>query len=241
MSERNIKSLFSTIFLFGLIDYFEALNVLVVTTCYTGHVTPTFGIVRSLLSRGHNVEILAADHCCKNIIFPLVPEKENFSCSSELIFKLENIQAENSMEPLNEAKEKLAINGTGVAFERVNKFLEEKPNIYDVIIADWVMLGATIAAELHNTPVVTNYIGSLFFVLEESPEDKPRMVFLPESLKFMTNFIEFFAGILYQKLVSEFNYEIITEINEKHNMEPKVKNYGLTYVLPSYYYHLLPR
>ena len=212
-----------------------ALNVLVVSTCYTGHLTPTLTIVRKLLSRGHTVDFLTANICCENKIQKSLSKE--IVCWDREIITIVGVDTNNPVEAIMQVRTVAAENGTGMAFEEVRDFLSKSPKKYDVIMADWAVLGATIAAQLHKIPVVTNYVGTIFFALEEDGSNRLKLAYVPEPYSFLSDFVEFITGYLYQKAASAPAYDIIVDINKKFNMEPQIENYGLTFLLPSTYYH----
>ena len=212
-----------------------ALNVLVVSSCYTGHLTPTLAIVRKLFSRGHTADFLTSVDCCESKIQKGLSAR--VQCWDRGFTTLEGVEVNNPLEAVRQVRVIAAENGTGLAFEVVNEYLSQNPSKYDIIMADWAFLGATLAAQLHNIPVVTNYVGTIFMTLEEDPNSRPRLTYVPETYKFFSDFVEFFTAFVYQKLVADPAYDIILSINNKFGMEPKVQNYGLTFLLPTTYYH----
>ena len=221
--------------LFVLTRLNYALNILVVSTCYTGHLTPTLAIIRKLFSRGHTADFLTSGHCCQTKIQNGLAT--NVDCSDRGFITLDGVDVNNPIEAIMQVRQISAENGTGIAFKEVNDFLNSNRRKYDVMMADWALLGATIAAELHNIPVVTSYIGTLFFALDDDPSIQPRLSYVPEPFKFFENFVEFFTAYVYHRAASGPAFDIVVDINRKFNMQPKIQNYGLTFLLPSTYYH----
>ena len=221
--------------LFVLTQISYTLNILVVSTCYTGHLTPTLAIIRKLFSRGHTADFLTSGHCCQAKIQNGLPNRVD--CLDRGIIFLEEVDVNDPIQAIKQFREIAAENGTGLAFQEVNKRLSSKPGTYDVMIADWALLGATIASELHKIPVVTSYIGTLFLALQDDPNIQPRLSYVPEPFKFFGDFVEFLIAYVYHKTASGPAFNIVVEINKKFNMEPKIQNYGLTFLLPSSYFY----
>ena len=214
----------------------RGLNVLIFTSCYTGHTTPTLGIARSLLARGHNLEFLASSNCCETKIQSGLDH--DVKCSSRPITSVDGVKANSQLEGMIEIKETAAENGTWIAFHEVNNFLNENPS-YDVMLSDWFLLGGTLACQKHNIPVVTNFVGSAFFPLKKYTTENTELVYLPETKlpQFLVNFIEFFISFTWHKYASQHIYELVTEINENFDMPTLLKNVRQTYNLPLTYHY----
>ena len=67
-----------------------------------------------------------------------------------------------------------------MAFEKTHEYLEKNSN-YDVIVTDYLIIGAHLAAEVHNIPVVTHYVGPLLITLESDPESFMSLIYIPET------------------------------------------------------------
>ncbi|XP_075258255.1 putative UDP-glucosyltransferase YojK [Convolutriloba macropyga] len=220
-----------------IVTQIETVKILIFSSCFTGHTTPTVGIARSLLARGHNVEFLTSADCCDSNIYPYLQAK--VKCTSRPITSKEGFTANNPIEALVEISETVAENGTLLAFEEVSNYLTQNPG-YDVVMADYFLLGGTLAAKKHKIPVLTNYIGSSFFPLAEDTTENEAVLYFPESLmpQFVIDFLQFLGAYVWHKRTSEHISEMITKIDEKLNMPTNVKNVGLTFNLPhSYHYY----
>ncbi|XP_075243968.1 UDP-glucuronosyltransferase 2B33-like [Convolutriloba macropyga] len=165
--------------------------------------------------------------------------KNASSCSEAIMYTLEGVKVDNFIQGLYQVKEAFADNGTRVAFEKTHEYLEKNSN-YDVIVTDYLIIGAHLAAEVHNIPVVTHYVGPLLITLESDPESFMSLIYIPETRmpKFVLNFFQFITDLVWQKVVSENVYAVVNEINTEYDMEPKLSNAKITYTNPyGYYYH----
>ena len=218
------------------VNHAEALKILIFSSCFTGHTTPTVGIARSLLARDHDVEFLSSADCCDSKIQSALPI--TVKCTSRPITSKEGFTAENPIQALTELRETAAQNGTWIAFHEVNDYLNQNTG-YDVVIADFFLLGATLAAQKHKIPVLTNYIGSSFYPLAEDATKNEVVLYCPESVvpEFVVDFFQFLGAYIWHKTTSQHMFDLITRINENFDMPTKVKDIGLTFSLPTSYHY----
>ncbi|XP_075244060.1 UDP-glucuronosyltransferase 2B33-like [Convolutriloba macropyga] len=165
--------------------------------------------------------------------------KNASNCFEAIMYTVESVKADNQIQGLLHARETFANNGTKVAFDKTHEYLQQKSN-YDVIVTDYLLLGAHLAAELHNIPVVTHYVGPLVIPLESEPDSFMSLIYIPETRlpNFVVKFLQFVTDLIWQKIASENIYAIVNEINAEHNMEPKLSNAKIKYANPfGYYYH----
>ena len=226
--------LFGTLIALVLFQSTNSLKVLGISSCYTGHVMPHSGIFRALVNRGHNVDLLMGGDCCETKMAKVFPNAS--SCNSVTIYGSHEIVANNQIEGLFSVRETFAENGTGVAFRETNKFLRENSD-YDVIMTDFIILGAHIAAELTDVPIVAMYLGPFAFPLEGEEMIPLRSVFLPGLPTFLVEFIEIVGALIYQLVNSEKVYEMVNDINSEFDMERKLQNAGIRFFLPFVYYY----
>ena len=214
----------------------KKLKILGISSCYTGHITPSAGIFRALSARGHTVDVLMGGECCDSKVKKLFPNAT--SCHERIIFTLHGVEANNQFQGLFSVRETFAEKGTEVAFYKTHEFLEQNSG-YDVIVTDYVLLGSHLAAELHNIPVITHYVGPLLIPLEYEPDEVLSLIYLPETKvpQFIVNFFEFISQLIWQKIASEPIYNVVREINKKFDMDPKLENSGITFAHPFAYYY----
>ena len=220
-----------------LANQIDAIKILIFSSCFTGHTTPTVGIARSLLARGHDVDFLTSADCCDSKIQPGLQTK--VKCFSRPITSKEGFSANNPIEALAELSDTAAQNGTMIAFLEVNDFLTQNPG-YEVVMADYFLLGGTLAAQLHKIPVLTNYIGTSFFPLAEDATKNEAVLYCPEATipQFVIDFFQFLGAYVWQKMCSDHIFELTAEINEKFNMPKKLQDVGVNFNLPfGYHYH----
>ena len=229
-------------FLFVLVTIFKfnpilSLNVLGISSCFTGHLTPMVGIFRALRAKGHEVDVLMGADCCDSKVAGLFKNVSN--CYFTPIFESHTIVANTQFEGLMNLKELFAENGTKIAFHQTHKFLTEHPD-YDVIVSDYVLLGSYLAAELHSIPVVATFGGPFVQLLQHQPLVKRNIIYMPETVlpDFAVEIIGLVGNIVWHFLVSEEVYKAVGDIQEEFDMVPKIRSSGLNYGLPFYYFYM---
>ena len=119
----------------------------------------------------------------------------------------------------------------------MNTFLAANRNNYDVIVHDFLIIGADIAARVHKLPVVCAYIGYANLI---SPEDDQgeSMIYVPESkLPQLIHDIQgVFAGLVWYHYVSKHQFQFIRSVRLEHGLEPVIEDRENDGALPFSYY-----
>ena len=215
----------------------NSLNILGISTCYTGHITPSSGIFRALSARGHSVEVFVAADCCESKVSKLF---SNFSsCFSAPIYEVQALKADSQIEGLFQMQDIFYEKGTRVAFHKTREFLESHHN-YDVIVTDYVLLGSYLAAELFKIPVVAHYVGPFSVLLEAEPDEIMSLVYMPETMlpNFVLELIKFATGCIWHYFVSEKIYAEVNQFYDEFPLEPKLRDAGISFGLPFVYYYM---
>ena len=217
----------------------DALRVVMVTPCQSGHITPASGLIRQLLAKGHEIDLIVTDDCCATINNLL---KNVTNCYSKVLFAstpvVTNSQINSVMSPKN--TEIYAEMGVKKIFDFVQEVFRADDN-YDVMINGYMMIGAHLAAKLHNIPVVTYYVGPLPLPLADEPYERKGFLFFPESILpgFLFSFYDVFSLLYWQRIISNPSVKYIEEIEAKYDIQPCFSNTGVDFMLPFSYYYMM--
>ena len=217
----------------------DALRVVMVTPCQSGHITPASGLIRQLLAKGHEIDLIVTDDCCATINNLL---KNVTNCYSKVLFAstpvVTNSQINSVMSPKN--TEIYAEMGVKKIFDFVQEVFRADDN-YDVMINGYMMIGAHLAAKLHNIPVVTYYVGPLPLPLADEPYERKGFLFFPESILpgFLFSFYDVFSLLYWQRIISNPSVKYIEEIEAKYDIQPCFSHTGVDFMLPFSYYYMM--
>ena len=222
-----------------LLNRVSGLNVVLVTPCQTGHALPSSGVIRELLNRGHSVDLIVTDNCCDtiNILF-----KNVTNCYQKVLFPSRPVLIASQIRAVMTPKHTDIFAHIGVQkmFEFVHDIFQEN-DYYDVMIHDYMFIGAHLAAKLHNIPVVTYYVGPLPLPLADEPYERKGWLFFPDSKlpSFLYSFYDVFSIMYNNMLISTPSLDYIRAIEDKHKLFPEFNYFGVNFNLPYTYYYIM--
>ena len=217
----------------------EGLNILMVSACQSGHITPLSGLQRVLADQGHEIELFMGDDCCE--------KAEKFyknvtKCDSFPLFSMFHITVSNPIEAFMDPDitQMMARNGTNLTFFKISQHIKNSDKKYDVIVHDFFFTGANLAAKFHNIPVVAFYPGPMIMETVDEPGTQRSIMYLPETSlpSFIIKIIDALSSYIWQKVVSDGIYRYVIQIEKEFEIKPYFKDNNVDFILPFSYYYL---
>ena len=168
------------------------------------------------------VDAWVAGDCCDTLV-PAIFANVSQCFPHEHINTSGSIASENQLDGLINCIEIFVEEATVKTFEAMDKFLAANRNSYDVMVHDYFVLGAEIAARIHKMPVVCAYIGYALLVFEDEKHntDVEDLVYAPESKMpgFVHDIKGAFAALLWHHTISKKQFRIVQSLFVKHGIE----------------------